>query len=134
MSKLFSLVVDRTGIAKTHVLDDTGERDPTYLDNQMYVICHEAIGKDAMPVSFNTFLKQKTETAPIRIREKDILACVTPKDHMVTGARVVDSCFTCHQYFLISKHPLVKPDPVMTRDPYDPVILFEMFVYNLLIY
>jgi hypothetical protein len=78
----------------------------------MHVICHETIGKDAMPVSLNTFLEQETETASIRIREKDILACIAPKDHMVTGARVMGSRFACHQHFF-TKHPLVKLDPVI---------------------
>ncbi len=68
-----------------------------------------------MAVSFNTFIKQKTETAPFLIREKDILACVAPKDHLVTGARAMDSWFTCHKYLLIAEHPIVKPDPVTTR-------------------
>ncbi len=66
-----------------------------------------------MAVSFNTFIKQKTETAPFLIREKDILACVAPKDHMVTGAREMDSWFACHKYLAITEGPTVTGhDPV----------------------
>jgi len=68
-----------------------------------------------MPVSFDTLIKQKTGTAPVLIREEDILTCVALKDHRVTGARVLDSWFAYHQYLFVTEGPFIKPDPVMIR-------------------
>jgi hypothetical protein len=88
--------VDPLGITEGKVLHDAGERDVAYLDCQMNMVHHEAIGMDSMAETLDSFLKKEIEAGAVFVGKKDILPGIAPQDDMIEGAGKMEAGFACH--------------------------------------
>jgi hypothetical protein len=83
--------VQALGIAEREVLHDFGEGLIRHLDDEVYVVRHQAEGMDLMTEALGPFLEQKVEPVPVGIVGNDVLSRITTQNYMVICAWIVDT-------------------------------------------
>lgn len=96
MPRLFSSTIDVSGIPEGEVLDNSGKRNVTNLNDQMDMIGHQAVDMYAMLESLTSLLEQEKKSATVMVLEKNRGSSITPKDNMIKGTWIMNSGFASH--------------------------------------
>ena len=70
---------------------------PVGQQDQMHMVCHQAIRENVHPLPAAVRLKQVQINMPVPVREEDVLPAVSPLGHMMRRIRNNDSGNTWHE-------------------------------------
>ncbi len=65
------------------------------MDQEMNVVAHETERMYAMAIALSSFLHEEIDAVAVFVKE-NVLAGIATQDHVVKGARIMNSCFSCH--------------------------------------
>lgn len=92
-------LLDAPGIGSRDTLHHAAQWNGPDLDDQMHVICHQAITMNTRAESGDRSSQNFQEKKPVALREKDVLAMISAERHVIKRARYVKAMWTGHPCF-----------------------------------